>query len=167
MREKMKIGISACLLGEEVRYDGTHRHNRFLIDTLGKYAEFVPICPEVESGFPVPREPFRLEGDPDSPRLVTVETGVDHTDNFLSWVKRRVVELETEDLCGFVFKKKSPSCGMERVKIFSGEGEPHEQGVGLFARVYMEHYPLIPVEDDGRLDDPGILEKYIERILKP
>ncbi len=165
MENKIRIGISACLLGEEVRYDGTHQLDRFLTETLGRFVEFVPVCPEVEAGFPVPREPFRLVGDPESPRLVTVKTGTDHTEMFLTWARRRVRELESEGLCGFIFKKKSPSCGMERVKVFSEEGMPHKQGVGLFARVFMEHFPLIPVEDDGRMNDPGLRENFIERIF--
>jgi uncharacterized protein YbgA (DUF1722 family)/uncharacterized protein YbbK (DUF523 family) len=165
MTDKLKIGISACLLGEEVRYDGTHQLNRFISDTLGKYVEFIPVCPEVESGFPVPREPFRLVGDPEAPRLVMVKSGTDQTDKFLKWAKRRVRELEPEDLCGFIFKRKSPSCGMQGVKVFTEEGMPSKRGVGLFARVFIDFFPLIPVEDEGRMNDPGLRENFIERIF--
>jgi uncharacterized protein YbgA (DUF1722 family)/uncharacterized protein YbbK (DUF523 family) len=165
MESKIKIGISACLLGQEVRYDATHQLNRFLTDTLGKYVDFYPVCSEVESGFSTPREAFRLVGEPDSPRLVTINTGEDHTRKVNRWSRERVTELEKEDLCGFIFKKKSPSCGMERVKVYSESGMPRKSGIGLFAFVYMEHFPLVPVEDDGRLNDPGIRENFIERIF--
>jgi uncharacterized protein YbgA (DUF1722 family)/uncharacterized protein YbbK (DUF523 family) len=165
MENRIKLGISACLLGQEVRYDGTHQLNRFLTDTLGKFVDFYPVCPEVESGFPTPREAFRLVGEPDSPRLVTINTGEDHTRKVNRWSRKRVTELEMEDLCGFIFKKKSPSCGMERVKVYGESGMPQQTGVGLFARIFMEHFPLIPVEDDGRLNDPQLRENFIERIF--
>ncbi len=165
MENRIKLGISACLLGQEVRYDGTHQLNRFLTDTLGRFVDFYSVCPEVESGFPTPREAFRLVGEPDSPRLVTINTGEDHTQKVNRWSRKRVAELETEDLCGFIFKKKSPSCGMERVKVYGESGMPQQTGVGLFARIFMEHFPLIPVEDDGRLNDPQLRENFIERIF--
>ncbi len=165
MESRIKIGISACLLGQEVRYDGTHQLNRFLTDTLGKFIDFYPVCPEVECGFPTPREAFRLVGQPDSPRLVTINTGEDHTEKMNRWSRKRVDELEKEDLCGFVFKRKSPSCGMERVKVYGEGGMPQQTGVGLFARIFLEHFPLIPVEDDGRLNDPQLRENFIERIF--
>jgi uncharacterized protein YbgA (DUF1722 family)/uncharacterized protein YbbK (DUF523 family) len=163
--EKIKLGISTCLLGEKVRYDGGHKWDHFLTDTLGQYVEYVPVCPEVECGFGIPREPFRLVGDFQRPHLVTSRTNHDHTERMLQWAKRRVMELKRENLCGFIFKSGSPSSGMERVKVYDANGIPAKNGVGIFARVFMEHFPLLPVEDDGRLKDPKIRENFIERIF--
>ena len=163
--EKVAIGISTCLLGENVRYDGGHKHDRFLTDTLGKYVTYRPVCPEVECGLGVPRESLRLVGDPESPRLVTVRTRQDHTERMIRWAQQRVKALEKEDLCGFIFKSDSPSSGMERVKIYSEGGMPEKKGIGIFARIFMEHFPLIPVEEEGRLHDPLIRENFIERIF--
>lgn len=165
MNERIRIGVSACLLGQSVRYDGGHKLDRFITETLGQYVEFVPVCPEVECGLGVPREAMRLVGSPDSPRLLTVRTGVDHTDRMLLWAGTRVRELEGEGLCGFIFKSGSPSSGMERVKIYDEKGMPQKKGVGLFARTFMDHFPLIPAEEEGRLHDPGLRENFIERIF--
>jgi uncharacterized protein YbgA (DUF1722 family)/uncharacterized protein YbbK (DUF523 family) len=165
MEERIRLGISMCLLGENVRYDGGHKLDRFLTETLGQYVEYVPVCPEVECGLPVPREAMHLEGDPEHPRLVTSRTHEDKTAQMLKWAKRRVVELEKENLCGFIFKSNSPSSGMERVKIRNEKGMPEKKGVGLFAKAFMEHFPLIPVEEDGRLHDPKLRENFIERIF--
>lgn len=138
---------------------------RFLTDTLGRFVEYIPVCPEVEYGLPVPREALRLVGDPESPRLVTSRTNVDHTEGMKQWAARRVVELEQEDLCGFIFKSKSPSSGMERVKVYDRHGVPVNKGVGIFARAFMDRFPLIPVEEEGRLHDPLLRENFIERIF--
>ena len=165
MDERIRLGISTCLLGEQVRYDGQHKRDAYLTDTLGRYMEYVPVCPEVECGLGVPREPMRLVGDPSAPRLVTVKTDVDLTERMTSWATRRVRELEDEGLCGFVFKSASPSSGMERVKVYSAKGVPAKSGVGLFARVFMEHFPLLPTEEEGRLHDPGLRESFIERVF--
>ena len=163
--EKIRLGISTCLLGETVRYDGGHKLDRFLTDTLGQYVQYVPVCPEVECGLGVPRESMHLEGNPDSPRLVTIHTKQDMTDPMVQWARKRVVDLEKEDLCGFVFKSDSPSSGMERVKVYNETGMPVKKGVGLFAKIFMDHFPLLPVEDEGRLHDPGLRENFIERIF--
>jgi uncharacterized protein YbgA (DUF1722 family)/uncharacterized protein YbbK (DUF523 family) len=165
MENSIRLGISTCLLGENVRFDGGHKHDRFLTDTLGQYAEYVPVCPEVECGLGVPREAMRLVGDPASPRLVTTRTGRDMTERMLAWARARVVELEREHLYGFIFKRGSPSSGMERVRVYNDQGMPSLQGVGLFARTFMEHFPLLPVEEDGRLNDPLLRENFIERIF--
>ena len=162
---RIRVGISTCLLGEDVRYDGGHKLDRFLRDTLGRYVEYVPVCPEVECGLPIPREAMRLVGEVNSPRLVTIRTRVDHTERMLTWARRRVVELEREELCGFIFKRGSPSSGMERVKVYSEAGMPSMTGVGLFARAFMEHFPLLPVEEEGRLHDPRLRENFIERLF--
>jgi uncharacterized protein YbgA (DUF1722 family)/uncharacterized protein YbbK (DUF523 family) len=163
--EKIRLGISTCLLGEHVRYDGGHKRDAFLADTLGQYVEWVPVCPETECGLSVPREAMRLVGSDESPRLITLQTKIDHTDRMTSWAARRVQELERENLCGFVFKSKSPSSGMERVKVYDADGNARKTGVGLFARAFMGHFPLLPVEEEGRLHDPVLRENFIERIF--
>lgn len=163
--EKIRLGISACLLGENVRYDGGHKLDRFLTDTLGQYVEYVPVCPEVECGLPIPRESMHLEGDPESPSLVTSRTKQDMTDRMVRWAEKRVVEIEEEDLCGFIFKSDSPSSGMERVRVYNEKGMPVKKGIGMFAKIFMEHFPLLPVEDEGRLHDPELRENFIERIF--
>ena len=163
--EKIKLGISTCLLGETVRYDGRHKLDRFLTNTLGQYVEYVPVCPEVECGLGVPRESMHLEGNPDSPRLVTIRTKQDMTDRLVQWSWKRVADLEKEDLCGFIFKSDSPSSGMERVKVYNEKGMPVKRGVGMFARIFMEHFLLLPVEDEGRFHDPNLLDNFIERIF--
>jgi len=165
VEEKIRLGISECLLGREVRYDGGHKWDRFLTDTLGQYVEYVPVCPEVECGLGIPREAMRLVGNVDHPRLVTIRSGVDLTDRMLSWVSKRVLELEKEDLCGFIFKSDSPSSGIERVKVYNEKGMPEKKGVGLFARAFMDRFPLIPVEEEGRLHDPKLRENFIESIF--
>ncbi len=165
MSEKIRIGISSCLLGENVRYDGGHQLDRLIRDFLGRYLEFVPVCPEVEVGLPTPRETLRLVGDPERPRLVFSRSGEDITERMEAWARRRVRELEAQDLCGFIFKGRSPSSGMERVKLYGTSGVPEKKGVGVFARVFMEHFPEIPVEEDGRLHDDRLRENFIECIF--
>ena len=165
MERKIKLGISTCLLGQNVRFDGGHKLDRFLTDTLGQYVEYVPVCPEVECGLPVPRESMHLEGDPDSPRLVTSRTKQDMTEKMVNWARRRVNELEKEGLMGFIFKSDSPSSGMERVRVYNEKGMPAKKGVGMFARAFMEHFPLLPVEEEGRLHDPKLRDNFIERIF--
>ncbi len=165
MEATIKLGISMCLLGEPVRYDGGHKWDRFLTDTLGKYVAFVPVCPEMECGLGVPREAMRLVGDLENPRLVTIHTKWDHTDRMIQWARRRIAELKKEDLCGFIFKSDSPSSGMERVKVYNEKGVPVKQGVGIFAREFMTRFPLLPVEEEGRLHDPVLRENFIERIF--
>ena len=165
METKIKLGISMCLLGEPVRYDGGHKWDRFLTDTLGKYVEFIPVCPEMECGLGVPREAMRLVGNLEKPRLVTIRSNVDHTERMIQWAQRRIAELKKEDLCGFIFKSDSPSSGMERVKVYNEKGIPVKQGVGVFAGEFMARFPLLPVEEEGRLHDPGLRENFIERIF--
>lgn len=165
MEKKIKIGISRCLLGESVRYNGGHKRDAFLTETLGHYVEWVPVCPEVECGLGVPREAMHLEGNPADPRLVTIRTKIDQTEKMKVWARRRIAELEKEMLCGFIFKSGSPSSGMERVKIYGDKGGPSKSGVGIFAREVMAHFPLLPMEDEGRLHDPLLRENFIERIF--
>ena len=162
----LKLGISACLLGNRVRYDGGHKHDRFLTDTLVQYVEYVPVCPEVECGLGVPREPLHLVGDSGFPRLVTVETGLDCTERMVQWAQGRLSGLEKEGLCGFVFKSKSPSCGLQGIPVDDGSGsmQPEKTGAGIFARLFMERFPFIPVEDEGHLCDPAVREDFLKRI---
>lgn len=161
----MKIGISTCLLGQKVRYDGGHKHDRYLTDILGKYVTYVPVCPETESGLPVPREAMRLIGEIENPKLVTIQTGIDQTKRLQDWSSSKVNVLKDENLCGFIFKSKSPSSGMERVKVYNDKGHPVPKGRGIFAGMFMDRLPLIPVEEDGRLNDPNLRENFITRIF--
>ena len=163
--DKIKLGISTCLLGERVRYDGGHKRDYYLCDVLGQYVEYVPVCPEVECGLSIPREAMHLVGDPSSPRLLTVHTRIDHTERMLSWARKRLDELESAELCGFIFKSKSPSSGMERVKVYNAKGVAEKKGVGLFARAFMDRFPLLPVEEERRLNDPQLRENFIEAIF--
>ncbi len=162
---KIKLGISSCLLGEHVRYDGGHKYDQYLIDTLGKYVEWVPVCPEVECGLSVPREAMRLVGDPAAPRLVTISTGIDHTERMLKWAAKKVGELEKEDLCGVIFKGRSPSSGYKGVKVYPGSGMKECSGTALFTASFMKYFTLIPIEDDERLRDPKILDIFMERVF--
>ncbi len=151
----LRIGISQCLLGENVRHDGGHKRDGFLIETLGPHVEWVPVCPEVEVGLGTPREPMRLVGIPRAPRLITITTKIDHTDAMNRFAQQRVRELEALDLSGYIFKADSPSCGI-------GEGSLE---TGLFARAFMEHFPDMPVEEETRLHDPQAVKSFLERIL--
>lgn len=165
MEGRIRIGISTCLLGEQVRYDGGHKLDRYIVNTLGQYFDFVAVCPEAECGLGIPRESMRLVGDPEKPRLITHKTKTDHTERMVTWAHARVRELEQENLCGFIFKKDSPSSGMERVKVYTEQGMPGRKGVGVFARIFMAHFPLLPVEDEGRLHDPKLRENFIEMVF--
>jgi len=165
MNEKIKLGISSCLLGNKVRYDGGHKLDPFLKNTLGRYVDWVPVCPEVESGLPVPREAMHLVGDPDAPHLVTVSSGIDHTNRVLRWAEKKLSELGRMDLCGFVFKSRSPSSGMRGVKLYAPDGVLKGRSIGIFAGAFMQRFPLLPVEDEGRLQDPALRENFIERVF--
>ncbi|HKP01404.1 MAG TPA: DUF523 and DUF1722 domain-containing protein [Nitrospiraceae bacterium] len=161
----LRLGISRCLLGEEVRFDGGHKRDNFLTEVLGCYVEWVPVCPEVEAGLGTPREAMRLVGDPQDPRLVTIKSGTDHTIALKAMTRDRIEALKSLDLSGYVFKKGSPSCGVERVRVYNEHGMPSRKGVGLFARSFMKQFPLTPVEEEGRLCDPTLRENFIERVF--
>ena len=165
MPERVKILVSACLLGEKVRYDGGHKRDLFLSETLGPFVEWVPVCPEVECGLPVPREAMRLVGDPGRPRLVANRTGTDHTERMERWAAGRLEEMSRLDLCGYICKKDSPSSGMERVKVYGAGGVPARTGAGVFTRIFMERFPRVPVEEEGRLADPVLREMFVERVF--
>jgi uncharacterized protein YbgA (DUF1722 family)/uncharacterized protein YbbK (DUF523 family) len=163
---KPRIGVSSCLLGRKVRYDGEHKRDAFLADVLSPFVEWVPVCPELELGLGVPREPIRLVGRPSAPRLVAERSGKDHTDPMRVFAEGRVAELEALDLSGFVLKKDSPSCGMERVQVHPLRGGPPRRvGRGAFAAVLIDRMPLLPVEEEGRLHDPALRESFVERVF--
>jgi uncharacterized protein YbgA (DUF1722 family)/uncharacterized protein YbbK (DUF523 family) len=159
-----RVGISTCLLGEPTRYDGGLKLDGIIKETLGRHLELVPVCPEVESGLSVPREAMQLEGDPENPRLFTRDSRIEYTERLLTWSRQRVEELENEDLCGFIFKSRSPSCGTARVKVHSAGGVV-KRGQGLFAREFMRRFPLLPVEEEDRLVDRELRENFIERLF--
>ncbi len=164
--ERITLGISSCLLGEPVRYDGQHKRDAFLADALGRFVDWVPVCPEVACGLPVPRESMHLEKDAEGRvRLITTRTRRDLTAQMEAWIGCILPELASRDLRGFVFKSKSPSSGMRGVKRTTAEGHPAGAGPGLFAAAFMARFPLLPVEDEGRLNDPGLRENFIERIF--
>lgn len=165
MTPPLTIGVSACLLGEKVRYDGGHKHDRYITDTLGQFFSFLPVCPEVGCGMSVPREAMRLEGDPTSPRLMTRTSRIDKTGQMREFCHQKVRELESADLCGFIFKKDSPSSGLMRVKIYDANGMPKKIGRGLFADAFVRHFPIVPVEEAERLNDAAIRENFIERVF--
>lgn len=167
MGDRIKIGISACLLGEHVRYDGQHAHARHLTGTLSDYLEFHPYCPEMGCGMGVPREPVRLVGTLEDHRLVGRETGTDWTDTMRQWAESVFDEMEAKKLCGFIFKAKSPSSGMARIKVYpeSGGQPTSYAGIGLFAGMVMDRFPNLPVEDDGRMHDIMLRSNFIERIF--
>lgn len=164
-REEIRIGISSCLLGEEVRYDGGHKRNALVTGALSRFMTFVPVCPEVEVGMPVPRPAIRLVRLGGELRLVDPKHGLDHTEAMRRFAERRVRELEALDLSGYLLKKDSPSCGMERVKVYSEKGPGVRDGVGLFAGALMRRLPLLPVEEEGRLEDPRLRESFVERVF--
>lgn len=162
---RIRLGISACLLGDEVRYDGGHKRDQFLTTVLGPLVEWVRVCPEVEIGMGTPREPIRLVEEDGRLRLLTVRTGVDYTARMTAYAAKRVQALDAEDLCGYVLKKDSPSCGMTRVKVYSGEGPGRRTGIGLYAQALLARFPDLPIEEEGRLLDPRLRENFIERVF--
>jgi uncharacterized protein YbgA (DUF1722 family)/uncharacterized protein YbbK (DUF523 family) len=161
----IRLGISTCLLGERVRYDGGHKLDRFLVNTLGQYVEWVPVCPEVEMGLPIPRESMHLAGDPEAPRLVAPRSGTDYTARMKAWAQERLDQLAGMDLCGFVLKKDSPSSGLFRVKVYNEHGMAQRNGTGMFPRELMNRFPLLPLEEEGRLNDVPLRENFIERVF--
>ena len=162
---KPRLGISACLLGQKVRYDGGHKKDRFLMDTFGLQVEWIPVCPELEVGMGVPREPVRLVGNASDFRMIAEGSGKDWTSAMRRLASERVRELRALELSGYIFKKDSPSCGMERVRVYNRAGIPNRAGRGLFASILMNELPLLPVEEEGRLNDPMLRENFVERIF--
>jgi uncharacterized protein YbgA (DUF1722 family)/uncharacterized protein YbbK (DUF523 family) len=161
----VRIGVSSCLLGQKVRFDGGHKRDAFLVETFGAFVEWVPVCPEVETGMGLPREPIRLLRAGSDIRLVGVRSATDHTDAMTRWSARRVEKLAREDLDGYILKKDSPSCGMERVKVYDAGGACARTGRGVFAAALMARFPLLPVEEEGRLSDPRLRDNFVERVF--
>jgi uncharacterized protein YbgA (DUF1722 family)/uncharacterized protein YbbK (DUF523 family) len=161
----VRIGVSSCLLGQKVRFDGGHKRDAFLVDTFGAFVEWVPVCPEVEAGMGLPREPIRLQRSGSDIRLVGVKSATDHTEMMTRYSTRRVEKLVREDLDGYILKKDSPSCGMERVKVYDAGGAPARSGRGVFAAALIAHFPLLPVEEEGRLSDPRLRDNFVERVF--
>jgi uncharacterized protein YbgA (DUF1722 family)/uncharacterized protein YbbK (DUF523 family) len=162
---KIKVGISSCLLGNEVRFDGGHKHSKMCSEELSRYFDFVAECPEVGIGLGIPRKPIRLIGDVKSPLLVSVhDNSIDHTEKMLEFSHRKAKE--HSDLCGYIFMKNSPSCGLFRVKVYQENGSPaQEPGRGIYANVITQENPLLPVEESGRLTDPPLRENFITRVF--
>ena len=161
----IRVGISSCLLGEEVRYDGGHQKDAYITGVLARYFTWVPVCPEMEVGMGVPREPIRLAGDAAAPRLLGITSGTDHTERMNEFARRRVDELRRRELSGYILKRASPSCGLERVKVYAGEGPAARTGTGLFARALTAALPLLPVEEEGRLNDAHRRDNFITRVF--
>jgi uncharacterized protein YbbK (DUF523 family)/uncharacterized protein YbgA (DUF1722 family) len=161
----IRIGISACLLGQQVRFDGGHKRDVFLTETFGRFVEWVPVCPEVECGLDTPREAMRLVRVEDNVRLLTVKTGIDLTDRMERFSRPRLSALAGEHLSGYVLKKDSPSCGLERVKVYDPHGSPVRGGRGLYAAALVEAYPYLPVEEEGRLADPRLRDNFVKRVF--
>lgn len=162
---RLRVGISACLLGQEVRFDGGHKRDSFLADALGNYVEWIPVCPEVEVGMGTPREPLRLVRDGERTLMVTTRTGIDYTERMNQWAWTRVAALAGADLDGYVLKRNSPSCGLLDVGVFDDLDRSSPEGQGLFAAVLTERMPLLPVEDEGRLTDPRLRETFVTRLV--
>jgi uncharacterized protein YbgA (DUF1722 family)/uncharacterized protein YbbK (DUF523 family) len=163
--QRPRLGISACLLGQQVRYDGGHKHDPFLTKTFGRFVDWVPVCPELEVGMGVPRESVRLVGAVHAPRMISERSGKDWTEAMNSFAAKRIEDLTALNLSGYVFKKDSPSCGVERVKVYDSKSQPARRGRGLFAAALVKKLPLLPVEEEGRLNDPVLRENFIERVF--
>jgi uncharacterized protein YbbK (DUF523 family) len=161
----IRVGISACLLGQKVRYDGGHKRDRFIAETLGEFFDWVPVCPEVELGLGTPRDPIRLEAEGDATRLVMPAAGRDLTREMDDYARRRIRELRQMKLCGYILKSKSPSCGKERVMVYGRRGRPVARGRGAFAARLMEAFPNLPVEDERHLAKPRLRRNWIGRVF--
>lgn len=162
--QNIRIGVSACLTGRNVRFDGGHKRNRFITDELAEYFEFVSFCPEVAIGMGTPRQPIRLVGDQQSPQAVGVKTPELNVTRPLREYGRKVADGSIDELCGFIFKKDSPSCGIARVKIYNDKGMAERSAMGLFAKEIMQAHPLLPVEEEGRLNDADLRDNFITRV---
>jgi uncharacterized protein YbgA (DUF1722 family)/uncharacterized protein YbbK (DUF523 family) len=162
---RVRIGISSCLLGVNVRFDGGHKKDEFLTNHFGRYVEWVPLCPEVEIGLGVPRESLRLVTEGKSLHLTAPRSGLDHTARMNKWTREHVARLADQGLCGYVLKRSSPSCGLERVKVYSGSGMPSRDGRGLFAAGLVDHFPNLPIEEEGRLNDPRLRENFVSQVF--
>jgi uncharacterized protein YbgA (DUF1722 family)/uncharacterized protein YbbK (DUF523 family) len=161
---RVRVLVSACLLGERVRYDGQHKYDPFVVEVLGRFVDWERVCPEADSGMAIPRPAMHLVGDARAPRLVS-RTGADLTAQMQRFVAAKLNELAGVELCGYVCKKDSPSSGMARVKIYDQQGRAERVGAGLFTASFMQRFPLVPVEEEGRLHDLVLRESFIERVF--
>lgn len=166
MKNKIKIGVSSCLIGEKVRWNGDHQKNRYVKDILSKYFEYVPVCPEVEVGMGIPRETVALYGETEKPKMISQKTKTDWTSKMNRYAKDRIKELADENLCGYIFKSRSPSCGLSRIPVYDEvDKSKARHRSGLFSNLFIKANPLIPTEDEGRLTDPGFRENFIVRVF--
>lgn len=159
----LRLGVSACLMGSAVRFDGGHSRDKLLLGPVSAFAKYVPVCPEVEIGLGTPRPTIRLQRIRESVQLMRPHDGANLTAKMREWAERRVDQIEEMDLSGYVLKKDSPTCGMERVRVYDENGSPSRDGRGIFAEVLMRRMPLLPVEEDGRLHDSRLRENFFER----
>lgn len=162
---RIRVGVSACLLGTEVRFNGGHKRDPFVVEMLGRHFSWVPVCPEVDIGLGVPRESLRLTGDPEHPRLVGNPSGHDHTAAMQAYAAAKAEQLAPMNLHGYIFKKNSPSCGLSRVRVYKDSGMPLKRGTGMFAAGLRQALPMIPMEEEGPLHDPEIRESFVERVF--
>jgi uncharacterized protein YbgA (DUF1722 family)/uncharacterized protein YbbK (DUF523 family) len=164
-KSRIKVGVSSCLLGEKVRWNGEHKQDPFVKDLLGPLFEWVPTCPEVEIGMGIPRETVQLTGSSKSPRLVGTESATDWTQRMNRYANKRSRELMKLDVCGYIFKSKSPSCGIAHIKVPGNSGKATPRGHGLFADSFMQQFALVPVEEEDRLHDARVRENFITRVF--
>ena len=162
--ERIILGVSSCLIGEKVRFNGGHKRDNYLCDFLANYVDFLPICPEVAIGLGVPRPAIRLVGDPKNPHLVNSNNSqADYTLKMLDFAQSAMKQLK--GISGYILKSQSPTCGLKRVKIYQSKGQAPKLGQGLYARLLVEQFPYLPIEEEGRLNDPTLRENFIERIF--
>ena len=159
------VGVSSCLIGNRVRYDADHSLNRYITELIGKQVTLVPVCPEVELGMSVPREKVQLEGEAESPRMIGIDSGQDWTDKMNNYSVTRFQKADLKNLSGFILKCKSPSCGIEKVKLFPKQGPMKRIGTGLFASNIMRLFPDLPIIEECHLTNPDLCEKFIKRII--
>ena len=166
MDNKIKIGVSSCLIGERVRWNGDHKQNHFVREVLANYFEYVSVCPEMEVGMGVPRETVALYGNLEKSRMISKKTQTDWTRPMKNYIKDRLKSLTNDDLCGYIFKSKSPSCGLGRIPVYSEFGSNKvRHGSGMFAQAFTKAFPIVPTEDEGRLNDPRIRENFIVKVF--
>lgn len=166
MKNKIKIGVSSCLIGEKVRWNGDHKQNHYVREVLANYFEYVSICPEMEVGMGVPRETVALYGNLEESRMISKKTQTDWTQPMQKYIKSRLNTLTHDNFCGYIFKSKSPSCGLGRVPVYSEFGSHNvRHGPGMFAQAFTNKFPLVPTEDEGRLNDPRIRENFIVKVF--
>jgi len=165
--EPVRIGVSACLLGTAVRFNGGHQRSNYVAESLSQFVQYVPVCPEVEIGLGTPREAIRLKrSDGGGPlQLIGSRTGSDHTEAMQQYSICKLDQLDALNLSGYIFAKNSPTCGVHRVRVYDQNGVPSREGRGLFAAAVVERWPLLPVEEDGRLNDPQLRESFLHRVF--